>query len=155
MSTLSKPQIWLDDEPPAKPVTAVMPAGEPGAAAPPTRDGAGRFLPGNRMSAGHGRPRKPNLLTVAQTWAAERGTTVQRELARVVAKLVDLAAEEGNVHAARLLFEYLADDERPGAASVAIELTDVERTMRLRAILTAAAARPAIDNVGENDGPAD
>lgn len=70
------------------------------------RDERGRFLPG--WSGGPGRPRRPDLYHQATEVAAAENIDVGKALGRVALKVLK-EAEAGDMHAAKIAFDYLAE----------------------------------------------
>ncbi len=123
------------DAPPAE-VPAVVP---PPAVQPGRDPRTGQFLPGNRLSPGR-TSNRPDLVAVAHEWAQRHGTSVRFELGEVVGAMF-AKAKEGDVAAASLILNRLAMADSSLVAAFSVEMSDVERTVRLQAILATAAAR--------------
>jgi hypothetical protein len=105
----------------------------------------GRFVPGHPRLGG--RPRRPDLYTVAAERAAAEGVDLAQELWGVVKQLL-AAAKGGDVQAARLVLDRLSDADPIDVNLRTDTLTDVERAARLEAILRVGAGRRAIQNGG-------
>lgn len=112
------------------------------------RDARGLFLPGN--SCGRvTRPRRVDLVQAAVEWAERNGTSLRHELGETIGRLF-ADAKAGNTHAARVLLDKLGSDDSL-AAAFSVEFSDTERRVRLQAILSAAATRPAEGRDYEDD----
>ena len=83
------------------------------------RDDSGRFVKGN--SGGPGRPRRPDLFTIAEEGAAAKGVDLREELWSVCEALL-ARAKEGDTQAARLLLTHLCSDGSVrGGVSLTVE----------------------------------
>ncbi len=107
------------------------------------RTKAGRFAKGN--PGGPGRPRRPDLYTVAADRAAAEGVDLDVELWQVCRSLI-AKAKDGNVQAARLLFSHLCGEPvSQSDISLTVEtgvpMSNLERASRVKALFASAAAR--------------
>lgn len=111
----------------------------------------GRFAKGN--SGGPGRPRRPDLYTLVTERAAAEGVDLETQLWKVCQSLI-AQARDGNVQAARLLFNHLCiEPVSQRDISLNLEekagLSDVEIASRMQCIFAAAADR--LESLGESE----
>ena len=119
-------------------------AAEASSAPPAQRDAKGRYLPGNTVTHGIGRPRRPDLLTRAKAEADRTGIDIEAALGRVALKMIALA-EAGDVGAAKLVLDRLtlgADEAGAGVQLTVITGVDdrgeIRQGIALRTSATAA-----------------
>lgn len=114
---------------------AEPPAGE----RKPRRDAAGKWLPGERGGPGFTKAKRANLVEIATKRALEFGTTLNERLAIVIDALF-VQASLGDVAAAKLLFDKLAEVEAQNI-NLSVDLPLEERARRVSELLRTAKDR--------------